>query len=53
MDNLIRLDKSYIKSAAGVLARAFQDDPPMMCFYPDEASRTDNLLGFLSALIRK
>jgi len=38
-NDLIRLNKSYIKSASKLLARAFQDDPVPAYFFPDEEFR--------------
>ena len=39
LSNLVRLRKSQIKPAADVLARAFQDDPLFVYFFPNASER--------------
>jgi len=43
LNNLIRLDDSQSKAAADVLARAFQDDPLFVYFFPNAFQRMNNL----------
>ena len=43
LSTLVRLEKSHIKPAAEVLARAFQDHPILVYFIPDASVRRDKL----------
>ena len=43
LSTLVRLQKSHIKPAAKVLARAFQEHPIFVYFIPDESKRRDKL----------
>jgi ribosomal protein S18 acetylase RimI-like enzyme len=39
LNNLFRLTKAQIKPAAEMLTRAFQDNPGLIYYYPDESER--------------
>ncbi len=52
MLNLIRLNKTQIKPAADVLARAFQDDPLFIFFFPKAAERENKLPHLFKFLVR-
>ncbi len=39
LNNLVRLNKSQIKPVTEILARAFQDDPLFVYFFPDPSER--------------
>lgn len=41
LNSLIRLDDSHIKPAGKMFARAFQDDPLLVYFFPDAVQRRD------------
>jgi ribosomal protein S18 acetylase RimI-like enzyme len=43
LNNLVRLQKSQIKPAAEMLARAFQDDPSFIYIFPDVSQRKNKL----------
>lgn len=48
----VRLDSSQVVQAAGVLARAFQNDPLMVYYLQDPARRARVLPGFMRAALR-
>ena len=50
-NNLVRLDKSQVKSAANVLARAFQDDPIFAYVFPNASERMDRLPHILRMFV--
>jgi GNAT superfamily N-acetyltransferase len=50
-DNLLRLDKSHIKPATRVLARAFQDYPLFVYLIPDDSERKNKLPYFLETFV--
>lgn len=52
LDGLVRLQKSQIKPAAEVLARAFQDDPIFVHFIPDASERKNKLPYLIRFLTR-
>ncbi|MFC2013661.1 GNAT family N-acetyltransferase [Chloroflexota bacterium] len=52
LSSLIRLQKSQIKPAAEVLARAFQDYPLMAYFIPDASERKYKSLYLFQPMIR-
>jgi ribosomal protein S18 acetylase RimI-like enzyme len=43
LSGLIRLTKAQLKPAAAMVARAFQDNPLSVYFFPDESEREDKL----------
>ena len=51
-DNLLRLDKSHIKPATGVLARAFHDYPLFVYLIPDGSERKNKLHYILESFVR-
>jgi GNAT superfamily N-acetyltransferase len=51
-NNILRLDKSHIKPATRVLARAFQDYPLFVHLIPDESERKNKLSYILEAFVR-
>lgn len=51
MSGLIQLHKSQIKFAAEVLARAFQDDPLWVYFFPNASERPNKSLHVLRMLV--
>ncbi len=52
LNNLVRLQKSQIKPAAEVLARAFYDDPIFVHFIPDASERKNKLPYLIRFLTR-
>lgn len=48
----LRLNKSYIKPAAKVLAKAFQNDPLFVYFFPDASERENKLPHLFQLLVR-
>ena len=52
LNNLVRLQRSQIKPAAEMLARAFQDSQPYIYFFPDESRRKAKLPVILQVVIR-
>ncbi|MDO9579913.1 MAG: hypothetical protein Q7J06_05025, partial [Bacteroidales bacterium] len=52
LDKLVRLTKAQVRPAAGMLARAFQDDPLMAYFFPDASERENRLPYIFEFLIR-
>jgi len=52
LSNLVRLQKSQIKPAAEMLARAFQDDPLFIYFFPNTSERRNKSHHFLQLLVR-
>jgi ribosomal protein S18 acetylase RimI-like enzyme len=52
LNNPVRLTKAQVKTAAEMLARAFQDDPPSVYFFPDGSERKKKLPYVFRALIR-
>jgi len=52
LDGLVRLEKSRIKAAGEVLARAFQDDPIFIHFIPDVSQRKNKLSYLMQFLTR-
>ena len=52
INNLTRLNKTQIKLAADVLARAFQDDPLFSYFLPNSVEREKNLPHLFNMAIR-
>jgi GNAT superfamily N-acetyltransferase len=51
LNDLIRLDKSRLKPAAEMMARAFHDDPGSVYFFPDVAERSSKLPYLFRLLI--
>jgi len=51
LNNLLRLDKSHIKPATEVLARAFQDYPLFVYLIPDESERKNKLPYLLETFV--
>ena len=49
LSHLVRLQKSQIKPAGEMFARAFQDDPPLIYFLPDTSQRK-NVLPYIFEL---
>ena len=43
LSGLVRLEKSQLKPAAAMVARAFQDNPLSVYFFPDASERKDKL----------
>jgi ribosomal protein S18 acetylase RimI-like enzyme len=43
LNDLIRLDRSQLKPAAAIMARAFHDDPASVYFFPDASERSSKL----------
>ena len=52
LNNLLRLDKSHIKPAAEVLARAFQNYPLFVYLIPGESERKNKLPYILESFVR-
>jgi ribosomal protein S18 acetylase RimI-like enzyme len=52
LNNPVRLTETRVKPAAETLARAFQDDPPSVYFFPDVSERKKKLPYVFRALIR-
>jgi GNAT superfamily N-acetyltransferase len=52
LSSLIRLDKSRLKPAAEMIARAFHDDPGSVYFFPDVPERKNKLPFVFRLLIR-
>jgi GNAT superfamily N-acetyltransferase len=52
LNDLIRLDKSRLKPAAAMMARAFHDDPGSVYFFPDVSQRRNKLPYVFRLLIR-
>jgi ribosomal protein S18 acetylase RimI-like enzyme len=51
-DGVVRLEKSKVRKAAEVLARAFHDDPFYRTLLPDEVSRPKRLAWFMERMLR-
>ncbi len=49
--NLIRLTEAQSKPASIILARAFQNDPLMVCYFPDESERKVKLPYLMDILV--
>jgi len=52
MDGLLRLNGSHVKAAALTLAKAFQDYPIFVFFFPDEAEREKRQPVMFRMLVR-
>jgi GNAT superfamily N-acetyltransferase len=52
LSNLVRLNKSKVKPAAEMMARAFQDDPLSVYFIPDVYERKTKLPFVFQSLMR-
>lgn len=52
LNHLVRLNQSQVKPAAEMLARAFQDDPLVVYFFPDAAERKNKSPHFFQILVR-
>lgn len=52
LNHLVRLKKSQVKPAGGVFARAFQDDPLLIYFFPDTAQRKNVLPCIFELAVR-
>lgn len=46
LDNLVNVDKNLLKAASITAARAFADDPEIICLIPDERKRTNLRYAF-------
>lgn len=53
LNNLIRLTKAQIKPAAEILVRAFQDNPGIVYYFPDEYERKRKLFYIFQYTIRR
>lgn len=51
LKNLVRLNKSHAKSATEVLSRAFQNDPSLKYYFPDELARKRIAPYLFSAIV--
>ncbi len=49
--DLIQLKESQVELAAGVLARAFQDDPLWTYFFPNASKRPEKLIGMFRMFV--
>ncbi|KPK26369.1 MAG: hypothetical protein AMJ61_09245 [Desulfobacterales bacterium SG8_35_2] len=51
LNNLIRVEKSQVRAASGVLSRAFYDDPLFSSFIPDPVERKNKLHYLLETIV--
>jgi ribosomal protein S18 acetylase RimI-like enzyme len=52
LNDLMRLDKSQLKPAAAMMARAFHDNPGSVYFFPDVSQRKSKLPHLFRLLVR-
>jgi ribosomal protein S18 acetylase RimI-like enzyme len=52
LNNLVRLTKAQVRPVAEMMARAFQDDPGSVYFFPDVSERKNKLPYIFQLMIR-